>query len=678
MVEIPSLHCYVMCRRYNLSYKEKIEKDKLKQVMEQNIAFLDKIFEQMKLGYLSVFAGAGLSVASGFVDWKCLLEPICKQMRLDINKDLTEIAQYYKNQYGRQELNDIVFNEFSKMKKNNKNMKWLAKLPIKEYWTTNYDDVIEREIQKQGKFAEVIVNQESFKYHNPRREVVVYKMHGDKRYPDDVVLTKEDYQNYDEKRSLFTRLLSVELVRRTFVFIGFSFNDPNLERILSIAKNTLRSKSLPNHYCFMRKVKVNDYLNNEMALTDESLEKFIQDKNYQELRINDMRNYGIYTILVEDFEQITKMLQYLYHKYIANNVFICGGINPDDLSNYGEFNQEEEDESSQLSRAERFLTLLGKKLVDNHFQIYTGFGAGVGNYILSGVLSSEYKNPMSIDIIGNEIHINNLMGIDDDLKDKIRKRMIERCSAMLVLFGYSAEKEKSGIIQEYNIACKNKNYIIPVRNTGFAAQTIFDEMEEKKELTDDLVFLKNEKNIYNLVDGIIGRLNTHRKESEKKLTEQLFSAIRVRETGVFISYHYDSDNKIAKQITDIINTDKMSSFTAVRENIKETDEKIIKDWINNEIQKTKITILLISSQTLNRDYVKYELSSSLSNKNVIIPILIDSKENAFTQKDINNIEKKLKKEFNNRILKIKKWFHDNGKENLLWWLNSVVEKNLLH
>ena len=173
-------------------YKEKLEEDKLKQILEQNISYLDQIAEQMKLGYLSVFAGAGLSVASGYVDWKSLLEPLCKQMRLNINKDLTEIAQYYKNQYGRQGLNDIVFREFAKMPKNNENVTWLTKLPIKEYWTTNYDDVIEQEIEKRGKVVEEIINQESFKYHDPEREVVIYKMHGDKRYPDDVVLTKED------------------------------------------------------------------------------------------------------------------------------------------------------------------------------------------------------------------------------------------------------------------------------------------------------------------------------------------------------------------------------------------------------------------------------------------------------------------------------------------------------
>lgn len=655
-------------------YKERIEEDKLKQIMEQNISYLDQISEQMKLGYLSAFAGAGLSVASGYVDWKRLLEPLCKQMRLNNDKDLTEIAQYYKNEYGRQGLNDIVFNEFAKMPKNNENVTWLAKLPIKEYWTTNYDDIIEQEIQKRGKVVETIINQESFKYHDPRREVVIYKMHGDKRYPDDVVLTKEDYQKYDDKRKLFTRLLSVELVRRTFIFIGFSFNDPNLERILSIAKNTLNSKSLPKHYCFMRKVQVIDYLDDENVITKDNLERYIQDKNYQELRINDMRHYGIYTILVDDFKQITIMLQYLYNKYITNNVFISGGINPDNLSDYGEFNKVESDKTNNLSRAERFLTLLGKALVDNDFQIYTGFGAGVGNYILSGVLKSRKKNPLNVDITNSEIHINSLMEVEDGLKDEIRRRMIGQCSSMIVLFGYGENNGKSGIFREYDIARENGNYIIPVKNTGFAAQAIYDKLEDEKQLPEGLGFLKTEENIKEMVEGIIHNLNVHRREKEKKLNEQLFSSVAMYGIGIFISYHYDSDNQIAREITEIINTDKINVFSVVREKEKKRDDEIIKNWVDEEIKKTRITILLISEKTFDRKYVSYELSKSLLNGNTVIPILIDSEENAFNEDSINLVNKKLDKELSGRKLKIRKWFQENGKENILRWLNEALEK----
>lgn len=404
-----------------MGYREIIEEDNLDAIMERNVLYLDQIAGQMKQGDISVFAGAGLSVASGYVDWKKLLEPISKQLRLNANIDLTEIAQYYKNKYERQGLNSLVFNEFDKVPKNNENVNWLAQMPISEFWTTNYDDVIEQSVKKEGKNVQVIVKQEDFKYHKTGREVTIYKMHGDKDSPDDVVLTKEDYQNYDSTRGVFTKLLSVELIRRTFLFIGFSFNDPNMKRILSIAKQSLKGKSPQTHYCFMRKIQLTDYLDEKNKLNHENIKKYIQDKNYQELRINAMAKYGILTILVNDYEEITLMLRYLYNNYITNNVFVSGGINPETLSDYGNFDMKQ-DTNSNLGPAENFLTLLGKALIDNNFHIYTGFGAGVGNYILSGVLLSDKNKYTNTGIINNEIHISSLVEVDKLTKKEFEKK----------------------------------------------------------------------------------------------------------------------------------------------------------------------------------------------------------------------------------------------------------------
>ena len=144
--------------------------------------------------------------------------------------------------------------------------------------------------------------------------------------------------------------------------------------------------------------------------------------------------------------------------------------------------------------------------------------------------------------------------------------------------------------------------------------------------------------------------------------------------GIFISYHYDSDNQIAREITEIINTDKINVFSVVRENEKKKDDEIIKNWVDEEIKKTRITILLISEKTLDRKYVSYELSKSLLNGNTVIPILIDSEKNAFNEDSINLVNKKLDKELSGRKLKIRKWFQENGKENILRWLNEALEK----
>ncbi len=666
------------------------EAQTLNHEMSDYIELLDDIFDHMQQGNLSVFTGAGLSVASGYVDWKKLLSPISNSMHLSLNNDLPELAQFYMNMHGRQKLNDIIYKEFMKAHSNNDNVIWLAKLPIKEYWTTNYDDVLEKVLEAQGKEVDVIIQQESIKYHNPNNEVVVYKMHGDKKYPDSVVLTKQDYQNYDLDRDLFTKLLSIGLVSRTFLFVGFSFKDPNLERILSIAKNSLKSGSTRRHYCFMRKVQIKDYIDNnatDATSIDSAVKEFIEASNYQKFRINDLeKNYMITTILIDDFEQITYMFKYLYNRYIAYNVFISGGINPNDLSNYGkhELTKEENSElsgnNSKLNVAESFLMLLGEKLIDNGFQIYTGFGAGVGNYVLSGVLSSQKNNSLDLEYANSKIHIRNLMQVENDKKHTIRNKLIDKCSSAIFLFCILAEGEvfeHSGYYSEFQIAKQLNKFIIPVNATGTNAVNIYKSLSEEYIKKGGLSFLDSEKNIEKLVDGIIAVLKENNKTKENELKEEMKSLMSndyiqsADKIGVFISYHYKKDNKIAKKITNIIENGS-DMYYVVKENSVESDPNIIKDWVDKNIKNTKITILLISKETFEREYVNYELEKSYYNRNIILPIIIDRKESDFCDKNQEtNIIKKLS---NNTIcLGMKYWYRCKGAENVLQWVKECIE-----
>lgn len=646
-----------------MGYREIIEEDNLNAITEQNIGYLDQIAQKMKQGDIAIFAGAGLSVTSGYVNWKKLLEPISKQLRLDENIDLTEIAQYYKDKYGRQGLNSLVFNAFDKVPRNNENVNWLAKMPISEYWTTNYDHVIEQAVTKQGKNFQKLVKQEDFKYHKIGREVAIYKMHGDKDSPDDVVLTKEDYQNYDLTRGMFTKLLSVELIRKTFVFIGFSFNDPNLERILSIAKQSLSGKSPQTHYCFMRKVQLIDYLDENNKLNRKRIEKYIQDRNYQELRIAAMVKYGILTILINDYDEITLMLNHLYNKYITNNVFVSGGINPEKLSDYGMFDMID-DTNSNLGSAETFLITLGKELVNNNFHIYTGFGAGVGNYLLAGVLQGN-KNGTNGNVINDEIHISSMMEIKNiEIKNQIRERMIEQCSSSIIVFGYG--DKNSGTYQEYKIAEDKNKYIIPIKKTGLAAKQIYEIVKKSNR---ELIFLEKENKISLVVKEIINLLMKHKQKKEIELKEKIYSGIARSGIKVFISYHYESDNGIAKEIVDIVNNEKTNLFTVIQEEKKPDNPNVIKKWVDDQICKTKFTILLVSKDTFKRQYVSYEIEKSKENGNTFIPILIDDENNKFTNREIKKIEKELPKE---RREEIRSWYGDHGNKNIVQWLNEAL------
>src|SRR5258708_33434863 len=64
--------------------------------------FLDSYLNAMISKRAAVFAGAGLSVPAGFVDWKALLRPLAEDIGLDINRehDLLRVVQYSINQAG--------------------------------------------------------------------------------------------------------------------------------------------------------------------------------------------------------------------------------------------------------------------------------------------------------------------------------------------------------------------------------------------------------------------------------------------------------------------------------------------------------------------------------------------------------------------------------------------------
>src|ERR1700687_1416979 len=185
----------------------------------------------------AVFVGAGLSTASGYVDWKGLLREIILDLGLDPDKehDLVTLAQYHCNQAGgnKSQLTQTIFNHFAPMKKPTLNHHILARLPIHTYWTTNYDKLLEKALEEAKKVPDVKYTLKQLSVTRPDRNVVVYKMHGDIDHPADVIISKDDYEAYPLKMSAFMSALRGDLVEKTFLFLGFSFTDPNIDYILS-------------------------------------------------------------------------------------------------------------------------------------------------------------------------------------------------------------------------------------------------------------------------------------------------------------------------------------------------------------------------------------------------------------------------------------------------------------
>ena len=217
---------------------------------------IKKFTQAIREGNAGIFAGAGLSRASGYVDWKNLLRPLAKNVKLDIEKekDYLSVAQYCRNESGsRGSINQEILNAFNAEVGENENVEIIARLPISTYWTTNYDKLIEKELEKQNRKVDVKMDSDQLSTALANRDAVVYKMHGDVDHPAKAVLTKDDYVLYDNKRPLFRTILKGDLISKKLLFIGFSFEDPNLDYILGQI-HALLDENVAEHYCFFRRV----------------------------------------------------------------------------------------------------------------------------------------------------------------------------------------------------------------------------------------------------------------------------------------------------------------------------------------------------------------------------------------------------------------------------------------
>lgn len=447
-------------------------------------------------GTATIFAGAGLSRPSGYVDWRTFLKPLAEELELDIDKetDFLSVAQYYRNESGnRASINQEILNAFNKKASENVNIDIITRLPIATYWTTNYDKLIEKGLERANRKADIKIDSDQLSYTLFDRDAVVYKMHGDVNHPANAVLTKDDYVLYDKKRPLFKTVLKGDLISKKFLFIGFSFEDPNLDYIMNQI-HVLLDENVAEHYCFFRKVQRSDYENDE---------DYGYGKAKQELRARDLARYGIQTIFVDDYNEITDVLQDIELAVKRSNVLISGSAN--DYDRWGE------------NKAEKLAYEISKSLVKNDFKITSGFGIGIGSAVINGALSEIYCNKYK--------HMDEylcLRPFPQEIKESLernaifehyRKDMINDTGIAIFLFGNKKDpKDSSKIIdaegcwKEFEEAKRNKNIIIPVGSTGFMAKIIFNEIKknlnEYKYLEKYIDILEKEMDINILVEAI--------------------------------------------------------------------------------------------------------------------------------------------------------------------------------
>jgi hypothetical protein len=413
----------------------------------------------------AVFAGAGLSVASGYVDWAGLLSEIVQDLGLDPKKehDLVTIAQYHCNQAGgnKAHLTQTIFNHFAPAKTPTVNHRILARLPIFTYWTTNYDKLIERALEDAKKVPDVKYALKQLSVTRPDRDVVVYKMHGDIDHPADAVISRDEYESYPLSMGPFVSALRGDLVEKTFLFLGFSFTDPNIDYILSRVR-VQYEKHQRQHYCIQRTVA---------KASGESDDDFKHRELKQHYFIRDLKRFGIQTALVGEYTEITQLLSTIAAKYKKSSIFISGAA-----EEYGAWSR---------SDAENFIHKLSHQIAQKKNRVITGFGVGVGSAVINGALA--YLNEAGKTISDEDLVMRPFPQVATGTATlaeqwtEYRKAMLDYAGVAIFIFGNKRSPVgdivlSNGMREEFELCIQNGIRPLPVGATGFMAGELWKEM----------------------------------------------------------------------------------------------------------------------------------------------------------------------------------------------------------
>lgn len=422
--------------------------------------FIRDYSDAIKNASAALFIGSGLSRDANAYDWKNLLKEAASDINLDVDKeeyDLIALAQYYVNGKKRTKINEAISKCFKDVVKPAENHLLLATMPIFSYWTTNYDKLIENAFSELNISTMVLTDDDSLKKFTDGKDVIIRKLHGDVDNPSDCVITKHDYEEFAYKHEILLAQLKGEMCAKTFLFLGYSFSDMDINHILTRIRLFYKGESPRRHFCVMKE-----------ASEDDEYGKFKQGHI-----IRDLIEYGIYTVLVKDYSEITEMLKQIRHRIYEKNVYISGAYE-EDCSNTSEY-------ARQIS----------KWLISEGYKIYTGYGKNLGADIVSGgfegctIINQNaatkkfnenvflYPFPYKQDMTSDERKA---------FYTQLRKNALLNTHITIVINGTKKENDSiinsPGCIEEAQLSLEQGNLVIPIAKTGGAAAEVWDKINK--------------------------------------------------------------------------------------------------------------------------------------------------------------------------------------------------------
>lgn len=438
--------------------------------------FLSTLSKKLLDENLSLFVGAGISREAGYPVWKKLLEPCIKQLKLTHTKgiDLFKLTQYYVNEFGAPALSAIISENINRIEYKSEIIEILIDSKFKQIWTTNFDKVIEKNLEEKHIRSKAIHSNYDLT-HIDNNIVNVFKLNGDISDLQNIIITQNDIERYEKTRELMITFLKKALISDTFLFLGYSFTDSLILNCIKKIHDCL-GDSMGYHYTILKNEPDNPYFH-----------YFIRDLECR---------YHIKTFLVDNYLDIHLLLKELNRKVSLKKVFISGSFDilPEAESQF----------------ADKLCEELSNKILSSGYRIITGMGRKIENYLAGHAMQYMLSN----NIFNIEHYLimrpfQELMPSED--KFRHRNMLIDNANSAIFIFGKSINSSKSsGVKEEFEIAKSKNKVIIPIGSTGYQSEEIWKEVKDSITLypyleryIDQLKTNKDPKIIANMVIDIL-------------------------------------------------------------------------------------------------------------------------------------------------------------------------------
>lgn len=416
----------------------------------------------------TIFVGAGLSQGANLPGWNELIAAARSVANVpsDADVDAPLAAEYIASSESEGFLHAEIKRAIDIPAAPTAVHQILASLPVRDYWTTNYDLLVEDALDDRGHQYQWIVKENDYRggavAGTPEKRVT--KMHGSlsrgkvgrRDWKEKPIITRSDFERFEELHPITWTRLRAAWLTNSFLFLGLSFDDPNLNLLLRLSRSLPTGVDAPPHYVVFKK-----------KTTPSTQERL------QELRVTDLEKSGVNVHMIDSHDDLLPLMEKLEVRCRPAMLFVSGSFST---------RSGEEDDANALTVSRQIATSLAGSATADGLSI-ASFGGPTGV-----VVSKQFRDALAAeDYVPEKIrfYFRKAEGKDESIPiehrvgvavftqrtlDDMRAFVFAQTRVMVVVKGGATTRAEADAARKMGVQ------IVPVGATGGAASDLWHDL----------------------------------------------------------------------------------------------------------------------------------------------------------------------------------------------------------